>query len=250
MKSKEIIERLAAMPPRPPGVPAVPPIELVAMVTRMGRSLRQWKKETLADFACVSLSTIERVERAEPVGVESLDRVALALGYEKGAFTAARIPIPREQAAAEFVEEMGNLEAVPVRPFLTHRQVRMVAGTQAFLIHRPELGPAYDADVEALTEWIDLVSWVMGPHSIGGGEFNRRRDLCGNVLASVSELRRRGVTVLVGVMEAPIPGIPDWKVAIISLTPRLSDPGATNRRTILVDRRLVQPGPGYLPHLA
>ncbi|MET3865175.1 hypothetical protein ABIC20_002484 [Methylobacterium radiotolerans] len=31
---------------------------------------------------------------------------------------------------------MGNLEAVPVRPFLTHRQVRMVAGTQAFLIHR------------------------------------------------------------------------------------------------------------------
>ncbi|WP_354404620.1 hypothetical protein [Methylobacterium radiotolerans] len=58
------------------------------------------------------------------------------------------------------------------------------------------------------------------------------------------------MTVLVAVMEAPIPGIPDWKVAIISLTPRLSDPGATNRRTILVDRRLVQPGPGYLPHLA
>ncbi len=53
----------------------VPPIELVAMVTRMGRGLRQWKKETLADFAQVSLSTIERVERAEHLGAESLDRI-------------------------------------------------------------------------------------------------------------------------------------------------------------------------------
>ncbi|MDE3749368.1 helix-turn-helix domain-containing protein [Methylobacterium radiotolerans] len=250
MTPKEIIERLAAMPPPPQGVHHVPPVELVAMVTRMGRSMRQWKKETLADFARVSLSTIERVERAEPVGAESLDRIAQALGYERGAFTEPRIPIPREEAAAQAVEELGHLEAVAVSPLETHRQVRMVAASQAFLIHRPELGPAYDAQIEGLNEWMDLVSMVMGPHAIGGGEPGRRRDLCNDLLAAVAEFRRRGVTVLVGVMNAPIPGIPDWKVAIITLTPKLSDPGAPKRRTIFVDKRSVQPGPGYLPHLA
>ena len=242
MSPKGIIERLAAMPPDTSGAQRVPPIELVAMVTRMGRGLRQWKKETLADFARVSLSTVERVERAEPVGAESLDRIAQALGYERGAFTEPRVPISREQAAAEFVEEMGQLEAVAVSPFETHRQVRMVAASQAFLIQRADLGPAYDAQVEGLTEWMDLASMVMGPHAVVGGEPDRRRELCNDVLAAVSEFRRRGVTVLVGVMDAPLPGMPDWKVTIITLTPRLSDPGAPKRRAILVDKRLVQPG--------
>ncbi|MGN7127368.1 helix-turn-helix domain-containing protein [Methylorubrum populi] len=250
MKAQDIIERIAAMPPRQPGVAEVPPIELVAMVTRMGRGLRQWKKETLADFARVSLSTVERVERAEPVGAESLDRIARALGYEPGAFTEPRIPIPREQAATEFAEEVGHLEPVEVRPFLTHRQVRLIGGTQAFLIHRPDLGTAYDEQVEGLQEWLDLVSMAMGPHAPAGSEPSRRRDLCNDVLAAVAEFRRRGVTVLAGVIDAPPPGIPEWKVAIISLTPRLSDPGAPKRRTILVDRRCVQPGPGYLPMFA
>ncbi|UHC18269.1 hypothetical protein LRS73_10710 [Methylobacterium currus] len=65
MRTDAIIEHLAAMPPRAPDVAAVPPIERVAMVTRMGQGLRQWKRETLADFAQVSLSTVERVERAD-----------------------------------------------------------------------------------------------------------------------------------------------------------------------------------------
>lgn len=145
---------------------------------------------------------------------------------------------------------MGHLEPVAVRPFDTHRQVRMVAASQAFLIHRLELGRAYDAQVAGLTEWMDLVLMVMGPYAIGGGEPDRRRDLCNDLLGVVAEFRRRGVTVFVDIMDAPLPGMPDWKVAIITLTPKLSDPGAPKRRTILVDKRSVQPGPGYLSHLA
>ncbi len=142
MRPKQLIERLAAMEPPPQGVPVVPPIELVAMMTRTVRGLRQWKKETLADFASVSLSIVERVERAEPVGNESLERIAVALGYERGAFTQPRVPIPREEAAARLADDVGHLDAVEVRCFRTHRQVRMVAGTQAYLIHDTELGPA------------------------------------------------------------------------------------------------------------
>lgn len=117
MNPKELIDRIASMPP----------IEVVAMVVRMARGLRQWKQETLADFARVSLTTVERIERAEPVSADSLDRVAQALGYDPGAFTAPRVPIPREEAAAQMIDQLGNLQQVKVRPFETHRQVRMVA---------------------------------------------------------------------------------------------------------------------------
>lgn len=62
----------------------------------------------------------------------------------------------------------------------------------------------------------------------------------------MSELERRGLTVLSGVMGAPQPGMPDWKVAMVSGTPRLTDPGAPNRRHVMVDRRTVAVTPGWL----
>jgi hypothetical protein len=54
----------------------------------------------------------------------------------------------------------------------------------------------------------------------------------------VAELERRGLTVLSGVMAAPQDGVPDWKVAVISITPKTADPGAVKRRHIMVDRRV------------
>jgi transcriptional regulator with XRE-family HTH domain len=53
----------------------------------------------LADFACVSVSTIERVECGEKVSNEALDRIAQGLGYEPGRFTAPRYRLGPEQAA-------------------------------------------------------------------------------------------------------------------------------------------------------
>jgi hypothetical protein len=45
--------------------------------------------------------------------------------------------------------------------------------------------------------------------------------------------------VLSGVMPAPQDRLPDWKVAVVSITPRLTDPGAAKRRHLMVDRRVV-----------
>ncbi len=248
MNPKELIDHIASMPPPAQDIAAAPPVEVVALVVRMARGLRQWKQETLADFACVSISTVERVERAEPVSMKSLDRIARALGYEAGAFTGLRLPIPREEAVAQMIDQLGNLQQVEVRPFETHRQIRMVAATQAHYIHRPEVGAAYDEQVAGLQEWLDLASFALGLHSIDGGEPIRRRAFCDDILAAVADLRRRGVTVLVGIVDAPIPGFADWKVAIISLTPKLSDPGAPKRRAIFVDKRCLRPGPGHQDH--
>ena len=141
------------------------------------------------------------------------------------------------------IDQLGNLQQVEVRPFETHRQIRMVAATQAYCIHRPELGAGYDEQVAGLREWLDLASFALGRDSIDGGEPIRRRAFCDDILAAVAGLRSRGVTVLVGVVDAPIPGFADWKVAIISLTPKLSDPGALKRRAIFVDKRCLHSGP-------
>src|ERR1700730_8372689 len=56
-------------------------------------------------------------------------------------------------------------------------------------------------------------------------------------------IEKRGLTVLSGTMNTPQKDLPDWKVAVISVTPKLSDPGASKRRLILVDRRLVASRP-------
>ena len=51
-----------------------------------------------------------------------MDRIAQAFGYDPGYFTAPRIPLPRDVAAASMVEQFSNLEVVPVAAMKTHRQ--------------------------------------------------------------------------------------------------------------------------------
>jgi Helix-turn-helix domain len=88
MSTKDILDRIANLPPGPSDIAGVPPPELIGFCVRWERGLRQWKRSTLADFACVSVSTIERVERGEKVSDEALDRIAQGLDYEPGRFTA------------------------------------------------------------------------------------------------------------------------------------------------------------------
>jgi transcriptional regulator with XRE-family HTH domain len=156
MATKDLLDKLTNLPEHEANTPTVPPIELVAFVVRWNRGLRQWKATTLAEFARVSVSTVERVERGERVSGDALDRIAQAFGYDPGYFTAPRIPVPRDEAAASLVEQFSNLEVVPVAAMKTHRAVREAARCHAYLIHRPGVPAAYDADIEALQEWLDV----------------------------------------------------------------------------------------------
>ena len=64
-------------------------------------------------------------------------------------------------------------------------------------------------------------------------------DLYNDILACIQELERKGLTVLSGIMSAPQENLPDWRVAILSVSPKLTDPGAVKRRHVMVDRRVV-----------
>jgi len=49
------------------------------MLLRIARQQRGWSQQQLADFAEVSLSTIERAERGEPIRVDNLERICSCL---------------------------------------------------------------------------------------------------------------------------------------------------------------------------
>lgn len=83
MNTQELLDAITCLPQRRSDVPTPPPIELVALMVRWNRSLRQWKASTLADFAQVSVSSVERIERGEdtsrsPVSLSARTRLCLA----------------------------------------------------------------------------------------------------------------------------------------------------------------------------
>ena len=143
MSLEELLNKIENLPPRPADVPTPPPVEIVAFVVRQYRALRQWKVGTLADFAGVSISTVERVERGDSVSEDALDRIAQAFGREAGFFTKPRFPLGPDGAFESVIETYGHLEAVAVSPMTTHRAVRKAAQCDGLLIHRPNVPDSY-----------------------------------------------------------------------------------------------------------
>ena len=91
-----------------------------------------------------------------------------------------------------------------------------------------------------LAEWLALASFIAADMFEDSSPSERgRRDLYNDVLECVTDIERRSPTVLSDVMKAPQPIVPDFSGAIVSVTPRLTDPGAPKRRRVLVDRRSV-----------
>lgn len=226
---------------RPTDIPTPPPTDVVALFVKSSRTLKGWKISTLANFASVSVSTIERVERGEKVGEEALDKIAVALGYDKGAFHTPRIPLAPEKALESLVETYGHLQEVPVSPLNTQRAIREAARCDGILVHSPDVPETYDSDIANLREWIDLASFVLCDEIECSDPEPSRRKLYIDILGFVGEMERRGLTVLSGVMKVEEPGSRSLRVAIISVTPKLSDPGAIKRTSIFVDRRLMSP---------
>ncbi len=231
------------------GVPVVPTSVTVAFFVRLQRGMMGWKQETLADFARVSLSTIERIERGEGVSAESLNRVAEALRQPPGAFTTPRIPFTSEEAWRRLNESAAPFDdtvAVPVKPLRGHRQISELAGAHLFILDGTRLGSAYNPDLDILREWLDLTSFVLttkDKDSIGETILDpvKRRKLYDDVLGCVREIERRGDAVaLAGIYQAETgcTAMPRADVALVGFFPKLTDPAAFNRKILFAPARV------------
>lgn len=248
MSFDDLLARIEKLPPPVMGQNAVPPPELVAFTVRVARGNRQLKKAALASMAGVSLSSVERIERGEAVSGSVLDSVGIALGYENGYFTAPREPIPTDQAMKGFVETYEHLVRVEVAPIRTQQQVRALADVHCYLPFVPEDDEQQRDAVCGLVEWIDFAAFALNDDQFDHQlEPLPRRKLYGDILNHVANIERDGLTILAGIMEAPVPLVPERKMAVVSITSKASDPGAVKRTSLLVDRRWALQKPGPFP---
>lgn len=185
------------------GIVDIPGPATIAVFVRLQRGIMGWKRGTLAGFADVSLSTIERVERGETVSADSLDRVAAALHQPPGAFTAPRLLLNAEaawQRLAESAAPFENTVAVPVRPLRGHRQIAELVRAHLFIVDAARLDSACDDDVATFREWLDLASFILAaedknPILQTDAEPVQRRKLYDDVLGCVRNIERRGRAV-------------------------------------------------------
>jgi len=243
VKKQHPLDKIASLKmPSPDDPPMVPGPEIVGFIVNWCRSLRQWKVETLASFARVSVATIERVERGERVSPESIDKIGTAFGYEPGYLTSPRTAISQEEALQKLDESVGHVELVPVSRMCSQRKIREAAGCHNYLPYRVGTTPVVDEEINGLVEWIDLIAFVLSTPSSNDDEC-RRRYLYKGALDCIDRIEKQGFTVLSGVMAVPMVEIAEWKVSIIAISPRSTDPGALKRKHVLVDRRCVTRAP-------
>ena len=223
------------------GVAAAPPPQLLASFVKAQRGIRQWKQETLASFAGVSLTTIERLERGEAVSKVSLDRVAIALGYRAGDLTKPRVPLRAAEIAeklSEHLELFADRVQVPVRPLRTQPQAAALARCHCYLVDATRLGEPYASDVENLREWLDLTAFVLCEEdspSLNRQRAVRRRELYAHILEAVHEIERRAYAVALAgtyTAKANVATMPTAEIALIGFFPKRTDPSAVKRRVL------------------
>lgn len=239
--NRNVIERLLELAKTDDGEAddlVIPPPEMIAFHVNISRKLMQLKVEALASMAGVSVSTIERVERGEKVSDTVLDKIAVAFGEQPGYFTEPRRRIPRSEVSQR-MHQFASTVTVRVDPLRTQRQVRLLASCQGFLVNRPRVGDEFDEPIRRLLEWLDLTSFVLTTTCAPDTEKEcGRRELYISVLNAVSEMEKRGLSVLAGVMNDHAPDDDEFKTAVISITPKSIDPGAVKGRNVLVDPEL------------
>jgi transcriptional regulator with XRE-family HTH domain len=231
------------------GIAGLPALATIAFFVRLQRGMMGWKKRTLAGFARVSLSTIERIERGEAVSPESLDRVAEALRQPPGAFTAPRIPSTSEEAWRRLEEStapFAETVAVAVKPLRGHRQIAVLARAHLVIVDGSRLGDVYASELATLREWLDLTSFILATEDKDSAVRTdadpvKRRKLYDDVLGCVREIERRGHAVaLAGTYQIDIENaaMPMATAALVGFFPKLTDPAAINRQTLFAPARM------------
>jgi transcriptional regulator with XRE-family HTH domain len=220
---------------------------LIALFVKQQRAMLGWKQNTLASFANVSLSTVERIERAEAVSVTSLDRVAVAFGQQPGAFTEPRHLLSGtelEQKVRDSIAVFKDKVWVPVRPLRTQPQVSSLARTHIKEVDRTRLGDEFITDCELLVDTIDVIGCSLMMEDRGTFVDTarlKRRELYAVVLDQVRLIEKRAHAVaLAGVYKAPTNccTLREVDVGMVVFFPLSSDPGAVKRTRLLAPDRI------------
>ena len=232
--------------------PRRPGPEIIGLIVAWDREIKQLSVDALASIANVSASTIERIERCERVSDSALQKIALALGRDEGAFTDIRVPLDFDEAFAKLEESCRWIEETtqfPVQQLRTQRQLRALTDADAILVDGTRLGEQAQSDVADLREYLDLVSFIRAERAgfiEGGGEV-KVRGLYRDVLRAAQTIEREHRAIsLCGTYEAEAAhnSLLSGKtvmVGVIAFFPKRTDPCAS-KRTMLWGPKTVRIG--------
>ncbi|WP_131368823.1 MULTISPECIES: helix-turn-helix domain-containing protein [Caulobacter] len=230
-----LYDRLVALPRPEPGKATLPPVEIIAFNVHVRRKLHGWKQSTLASLADVSLSTIERIERGEPVQPALMEKVGAAFGYPPGYYTAPRTPLTQEEVAQQYD---GHTVFVSVEPFAKQLQFRRIARCMHLVFAPigdcPNDQPQLLKLFELLSELtVRLALPTLAPRSRLGGV----RPLYQAITNQIALLRRAGIALVCGVLHEPERD--PQRYAVIAAGHLAVDPGIQTRKLLILDRREV-----------
>ena len=167
--------------------------------------------------------------------MDSLSRLAVALGFPADYLTAPRQRLSEEDALRRLTNSVSWMEGkveVPVARLTTERQLREIASTD-LIVFGSDLDEAASVDLDELREWIDLIGFMhhrqnglIGPMPERNFRF---RDLYKDVLQHLDRMQFRHKAVcMVGkyTAETDSPALTTATIAVISLRSKIRNPAA------------------------
>jgi transcriptional regulator with XRE-family HTH domain len=245
LENEHIIEKWLNEPWQ--DTPRKPDRNLIAFFVSYCREIKGLPVLSLACLAEVSESTIERIERGEKVSDQTLDKVAVALGYETGTFTKERVPLQANEVLKnleENAQELSNSIWIPVEPFQKHKHVRALSRTHMNIVDTSHLSKVDEEIIGEIKEYISRANFLRTEKEsdlfLNREPFNKMRKLNQDILDLVKKFGfENRAYALTGTYKSVVTlgdRKMDFEIGILTFFPKDTDPYAIKRSHLLVPK--------------
>lgn len=183
----------------------------IAYAVQMFRKMMDWKQLTLAIEAGVNERTVQRIERGEKVGDETLHRIGKALRLQEPGFGGARYIPSEEELQAQVAKTMSELKVTEAHELTAVKDVDAVLSAHGYVWHENALPASLDDEIAALkdavTDWGDCYEDISNVE---------RLNACRSLLADVQKIETRGFKAYYGLYETD----DRFRVAVLVFRPR------------------------------
>ena len=200
----------------------------IASTVQMFRKMMDWKQLTLALEAGVDERTVQRIERGERVGDETLRRIGKALRLAEPGFVGPRYIQSPEEQQAQIAQTLSEITAIDAHEFASVKDSEAVLTSHGNLLDDNTLPEAMADQIaelqDNLTDWADCYPDLSNVEKLNA---------CRAVLSDVQKVGDQGFRVYYGVYDTE----EQIRVAVLVFRPRSDE---AKLKQLVVPRRFAQ----------